>query len=47
MEHIQIETLKVLESLLLKNDPDLEIHIALIMPQLIHVFDTSNASLRE
>eukprot|EP00347_Sterkiella_histriomuscorum_P018265 403346170 len=47
VEYIQEETLKILEQLIYKNDPDLEVHIGLILSNLIGLFETSNHVLRD
>lgn len=47
VEMVQDEALKVLEQLVYKNDPDLEVHYASILPSVIHLLETSNQSIRD
>lgn len=47
IELVQDEALKVLEQLIYKNDPDLEIHFSAILPALIQLLETSNVTIKD
>lgn len=42
LETIYEETLKIIEQLIYKNDPELEIHFILILPSLIQLLENTS-----
>jgi hypothetical protein len=39
--------LKVIEQLIVKNDPDLEIHFVIILPSLIQLLETQSETIKD
>jgi uncharacterized protein YigA (DUF484 family) len=44
---VQLETIKIVEQLIYKNDPDLELHLSLILPSMISLLDSPNDSIKD
>ena len=44
---MQLETIKIVEQLIYKNDPDLELHLSLILPSMISLLDSPNDSIKD
>lgn len=44
---MQLETVKIVEQLIYKNDPDLELHLSLILPSMIGLLDSPNDSIKD
>jgi hypothetical protein len=47
IEAIHEECLKVVEQLIYKNDPDLEIHFSLILPPLIQLLESGSSTVKD